>query len=119
MSSLVMVVVGTFLWAILPCHGHSARPYMWSFLAPWLLLPNDALVLSGLANSRLGNFSLIRFQKGQTLCSRELHFDRRSTLTPEISLLPKSCQNPTFSFQVFLPATAAQKIASGKWRQLQ
>jgi len=61
-------------------------------------VPTSALVLSGLANSLVGNFSLIRFRKGQTLWSTERHFDRRSTLTPEISLLAKSCQNPTFSF---------------------
>jgi hypothetical protein len=35
----------------------------------------NALVLSGLANSCVGNFSLIRFRKGQTLWSTELHFD--------------------------------------------
>src|SRR6266481_1461521 len=29
-----MAVVGTLLWAVLPCHGYLARPYMQSFLAP-------------------------------------------------------------------------------------
>jgi hypothetical protein len=37
-------------------------------------VPGNALVLSGLANSCVGNFSLIRFRKGQTLWSTELHF---------------------------------------------
>ena len=36
-----MVTADPLVWAILPSHGCSARLYMWSFLAPWQLLPSD------------------------------------------------------------------------------
>ena len=45
MSSLVMVVVGPVPRAILPCHGHSARPHM-PFPAPWQLFSSDVSALS-------------------------------------------------------------------------